>query len=77
MKISIEIPDAELRQSFATIMKYMEPSESENMKFQSKLKEYLEKGEISFDIDIMEKEDRERLKYGLGMMALGKMMKED
>lgn len=77
MKISIEIPDAEIRQSFATIMKYMEPSESENKKFQSKLKEYLEKGEISFDIDIMEKEDREKLKYGLGMMALGKMMKED
>ena len=77
MKISIEIPDAEIRQSFATIMKYMEPSEPENMKFQSKLKEYLEKGEISFNIDIMEREDREKLKYGLGMMALGKMMKED
>jgi sortase (surface protein transpeptidase) len=77
MKISIEIPDAEIRQSFATIMKYMEPSESENKKFQSKLKEYLEKGEISFNIDIMEREDREKLKYGLGMMALGKMMKED
>ena len=77
MKISIEIPDVEIKQSFATILMYMEPSEDETMRYKAKLKEMLDNGELPFDISIFSDEDQKKLKTLFGLMVLEEVTKED